>query len=201
MAPKRYYAVAAGRNPGIYTTWNEAEKQVNGFSGARHRKFSNKQEAQSWFLEHRRDADHPSDEEHVDNYYPEESTGSRTSVSPSDESAGDSDYISPPVSVSSSGAESPLEPENAELAAQAAESGEVLYLPSPPPDGEPLRARGGGHSARGARESTGGHVGGVSSRKQMMYWKNKSTQSHIHELDSATSAMEALSIQFTIKSR
>ena len=136
----------------------------------------------------------------MDNYHPEESTGSQTSISPpDDESAGDY-YTSQPVSVSSSDAESPLEPENAELAAQAAESG-ALYLPSPPPDGESARARGGHGVQGGTRDSTGRHVGGVSSRDQMMYWKNKSTQSHIHELDSATSAMEALSIQFTIKSR
>lgn len=34
-----YYAVARGRIPGVYRTWAECSAQVNGFSGARYKKF------------------------------------------------------------------------------------------------------------------------------------------------------------------
>ena len=36
---KWYYAVACGRKPGVYTDWGWAEKQVNGFPVAVHKKF------------------------------------------------------------------------------------------------------------------------------------------------------------------
>ncbi|OWY97998.1 Ribonuclease [Phytophthora megakarya] len=40
MAKGGFYAVAAGRSPGIFTTWSECEAQVKGFTGARYKKFS-----------------------------------------------------------------------------------------------------------------------------------------------------------------
>ena len=36
---KAYYAVAVGRNPGVYPTWSECEAQVKGYSGAKHKMF------------------------------------------------------------------------------------------------------------------------------------------------------------------
>lgn len=51
MSHKKYYAVARGRNPGIYTEWygdQGAEVQVNGFEGARYKGFATLQEAQRW---------------------------------------------------------------------------------------------------------------------------------------------------------
>lgn len=42
---KFYYAVRAGRNPGIYGTWSECERQVRGFKGAKYKKFKTKEEA------------------------------------------------------------------------------------------------------------------------------------------------------------
>lgn len=41
----KYYAVKHGKVPGIYTTWDECKKQVNGFSNARYKSFSTKEEA------------------------------------------------------------------------------------------------------------------------------------------------------------
>lgn len=41
----KFYAVKAGRIPGIYTTWPECQAQINGFSGAIHKKFSTRDEA------------------------------------------------------------------------------------------------------------------------------------------------------------
>lgn len=39
MATKKYYAVQAGRVPGIYTTWNDCQKQVVGYKGAKFKSF------------------------------------------------------------------------------------------------------------------------------------------------------------------
>ncbi|XP_059613381.1 ribonuclease H1-like [Phlebotomus argentipes] len=39
-----FYAVARGRQPGIYSTWDECKKNVDGFSGARYKKFSSETE-------------------------------------------------------------------------------------------------------------------------------------------------------------
>lgn len=35
----KFYAVKKGRTPGIYRTWDEAKKQVDGFSGAQYKSF------------------------------------------------------------------------------------------------------------------------------------------------------------------
>lgn len=44
-----FYAVAAGRIPGIYMTWAECSTQVNdGFKGAKYKKFSTRQEAENF---------------------------------------------------------------------------------------------------------------------------------------------------------
>jgi ribonuclease HI len=49
--PKKYYAVARGRMPGIYDAWfgpGAAEEQVRGYAGARYKGFSSKAEAREW---------------------------------------------------------------------------------------------------------------------------------------------------------
>lgn len=43
-----YYAVAKGRNPGIYSTWDECKQQVHQFSGPKYKKFNTKQEAEDF---------------------------------------------------------------------------------------------------------------------------------------------------------
>ncbi|NMA49067.1 MAG: RNase H [Tissierellia bacterium] len=47
---KYYYSIKEGRNPGIYTTWEEAKAQVIGFSGAIYKKFEKLEDAKA-FLE------------------------------------------------------------------------------------------------------------------------------------------------------
>ncbi|CAG8844620.1 33852_t:CDS:1, partial [Racocetra persica] len=42
----KYYAVCKGRKPGIYLTWEECKSQVKGFSGAEHRSFPLKTDAE-----------------------------------------------------------------------------------------------------------------------------------------------------------
>lgn len=44
----KYYAVLAGRKPGIYTTWPEAQAQVSGFSGAKFQSFGTEADAKSY---------------------------------------------------------------------------------------------------------------------------------------------------------
>ena len=45
---KKTYAVRKGRQPGIYYSWPEAEKQVNGFPGAEYKSFSRESDALSY---------------------------------------------------------------------------------------------------------------------------------------------------------
>lgn len=42
---KYYYAVRDGRMPGVYETWEECERQVKGYSGAKYKKFPTYEEA------------------------------------------------------------------------------------------------------------------------------------------------------------
>ncbi len=48
MAKKKYYAIAVGRNHGIYTDWATAEKQVKGFAAAKFKSFPTRAEAEAW---------------------------------------------------------------------------------------------------------------------------------------------------------
>lgn len=50
---KKYYAVKAGRNPGVYTSWTDCEKQVKGFGGAIYKSFSTEDEAYAFIGERR----------------------------------------------------------------------------------------------------------------------------------------------------
>lgn len=45
---KKYYAVAKGKTPGIYLTWNDCKAQVDGFSGAVYKGFATVQEAEEF---------------------------------------------------------------------------------------------------------------------------------------------------------
>ncbi|KAL7419560.1 hypothetical protein Q5752_005471 [Cryptotrichosporon argae] len=48
MPKSAYYAVRAGHVPGVYMSWPEAERQVKGFQGAKHKKFATEAEARAW---------------------------------------------------------------------------------------------------------------------------------------------------------
>lgn len=48
MAGKKFYAIAAGHRPGIYTNWPEAQAQVNGFPGAVYKGFPTRAEAEAF---------------------------------------------------------------------------------------------------------------------------------------------------------
>ena len=48
MGKKNYYAIARGRNPGIYTSWPEAKAQVDGYPQARYKGFATREEALNW---------------------------------------------------------------------------------------------------------------------------------------------------------
>lgn len=43
-----YYAVSNGRQPGIYTTWEECEKQIKFYSNAKYLRLSTLKEAENW---------------------------------------------------------------------------------------------------------------------------------------------------------
>lgn len=44
----KFYAVKSGRQPGIYHTWNDCERQVKGFQGARYKSFKTLEDAQKF---------------------------------------------------------------------------------------------------------------------------------------------------------
>ena len=46
-----YYAVKKGKNPGIYETWAECQKNTNGFSGAKFHKFDTIEKAKEYMEE------------------------------------------------------------------------------------------------------------------------------------------------------
>lgn len=46
---KKFYVVWVGREPGVYDDWPSTEKQVKGYSGARHKAFSTKEQAEAAF--------------------------------------------------------------------------------------------------------------------------------------------------------
>ena len=53
MAREKFYAVARGRVPGVYRSWDEASRQVTSYSGAVHKSFGTHAEAARWVEEQR----------------------------------------------------------------------------------------------------------------------------------------------------
>ncbi|OSC96690.1 ribonuclease H-like protein [Trametes coccinea BRFM310] len=47
-----YYAVARGRVPGIYSSWDECQVQTAGFAGNKHQKFSSLEQARQYLSQH-----------------------------------------------------------------------------------------------------------------------------------------------------
>jgi ribonuclease HI len=45
---RSFYAVARGKKPGIYSTWDECKAAVEGFSNAKYRKFNTREEAEKF---------------------------------------------------------------------------------------------------------------------------------------------------------
>jgi ribonuclease HI len=48
MSAKKFYAVAKGKKPGIYTNWPEAKSQIERFAGALYKGFATYKEAEEW---------------------------------------------------------------------------------------------------------------------------------------------------------
>ena len=53
VPPRRFYAVARGVNPGIYTSWDDCARQVVGVSGALHKSFSSVEKAEEYIRKKR----------------------------------------------------------------------------------------------------------------------------------------------------
>ena len=49
MAVKKYYVVWKGLDPGIYTSWEECKKQIEGFEGAQYKAFKTRELAEVAF--------------------------------------------------------------------------------------------------------------------------------------------------------
>jgi ribonuclease HI len=48
MAEKKFYGVKSGRQPGVYTAWDECKKQVHGYGGAVFKSFPTKEAAEAF---------------------------------------------------------------------------------------------------------------------------------------------------------
>ncbi len=48
----KYYVVWKGKEPGIYTSWNDCKQQVDGFAGAAYKSFTSMMEAELAYKEH-----------------------------------------------------------------------------------------------------------------------------------------------------
>ena len=46
-----FYAVANGKEIGIYNTWEECKNQINGFSNAKYKKFKTREDAENFILD------------------------------------------------------------------------------------------------------------------------------------------------------
>lgn len=46
MAKKKYYVVWSGHKKGVFSSWEECKKQIDGFQGAQYKAFADKKEAQ-----------------------------------------------------------------------------------------------------------------------------------------------------------
>ena len=56
MAAKKFYAVKAGRQTGLFTSWDDCKAQVQGYSGAIYKSFPTLQEAQQYLWGNPQDA-------------------------------------------------------------------------------------------------------------------------------------------------
>ncbi|XP_065577442.1 ribonuclease H1-like isoform X2 [Artemia franciscana] len=54
-----FYAVARGTKPGVYQTWDECKKQVDGYPNARYKKFKTQDEADKFIAEQGGFSSHP----------------------------------------------------------------------------------------------------------------------------------------------
>ena len=48
MPKRKFYAVAVGRETGIFSTWDQCKEQVNGYPGSKYKGFLFRQEAEAY---------------------------------------------------------------------------------------------------------------------------------------------------------
>ncbi|KAL2675690.1 hypothetical protein Neosp_011880 [[Neocosmospora] mangrovei] len=53
----KFYAVAIGRTTGVFATWDETKPQVSGYSGAIHKSFKSREEAQEFVDQHKKESE------------------------------------------------------------------------------------------------------------------------------------------------
>lgn len=63
---KKYYAVAKGDNPGIYETWSECHKEINGYSDAVYKSFKSKDDAKNYINDYEKKIESSDDIEDYD---------------------------------------------------------------------------------------------------------------------------------------
>lgn len=66
MAKQKFYAVKVGRVPGIYTSWDDCKKQVDGFSGAKYKSFKLRNEAEAYLSSSSNDQSEKNEKSYVE---------------------------------------------------------------------------------------------------------------------------------------
>jgi ribonuclease HI len=69
MSENSYYSVAVGREPGIYNTWNETEKNISGYSGAKYKKFKNYEDAVNFLNENNKEINYSKPKKIISDYF------------------------------------------------------------------------------------------------------------------------------------
>lgn len=69
MSKKKYYAVRRGAAPGIFESWEECQRAINGFSKAEYKSFSTLEEAEAFMCE---ETTETGPEQELDNLYPDQ---------------------------------------------------------------------------------------------------------------------------------
>jgi ribonuclease HI len=60
--PDKFYGVAVGRKPGVYTDWSKAQAAIKGWKGPKYRKFETRAEAEAFVRSFNNPAQEPLDE-------------------------------------------------------------------------------------------------------------------------------------------
>ncbi|MBL8208912.1 MAG: RNase H1/viroplasmin domain-containing protein, partial [Blastocatellia bacterium] len=47
MAKQKFYVVWEGHTPGVYSSWDDCKRQVDGYNGAKYKSFEHKAEAEA----------------------------------------------------------------------------------------------------------------------------------------------------------
>lgn len=125
MAKQKYYVVWVGNQPGIYTSWNECQQQVNQYNGAKFKAFASKAEAEEAYAKGWKSFWGKSSQSN-----PVANAKSKKSRVSAQEEPGEIDYDSISVDVGTRGNPGPVEYKGVDT-----QTGDVIFSCGPIPNG------------------------------------------------------------------